>query len=78
MELARVAQEIIKNKAKRVCIQLPAGLKKHAKKIQKYLEEKTGVEITIWASSCFGACDVPNLENTEIDMLIQFGHSKLK
>ena len=79
LELDNAVAKIKKEKAKRVCIQLPDGLKPQAGKIAKYLEEKTGADILIWLGSCFGACDVPTqVENVGVDLLIQWGHSEWK
>ncbi|MDD4877517.1 MAG: diphthamide synthesis protein [Candidatus Nanoarchaeia archaeon] len=72
LELERVAKEIKKKKAKEVCIQLPDGLKPRATEIAEYLEKNTKAKITVWAGSCFGACDIPNIK---ADLLIQWGHS---
>lgn len=72
LELERVAKEIRKKRAKEVCIQLPDGLKPRATEIAEYLEKNTKAKITIWAGSCFGACDIPNVK---ADLLIQWGHS---
>lgn len=72
LELERVVKEIKKKKAKEVCIQLPDGLKPRATEIAEYLEKNTNAKITIWAGSCFGACDIPNIK---ADLLIQWGHS---
>ncbi len=76
LELDKAIEEIKKRKAKRVCIQLPEGLKEKALMIAKILEEKTKAEIFIWADTCFGPCDVPKLE--DVDLIIQWGHRKLK
>ncbi len=72
LELEKAAENIIKEKAKLVCIQLPDGLKEKATEISKYLEEKTKATIIIWLGSCWGACDIPVLD---VDLLIQWGHS---
>ncbi|MFH1399281.1 MAG: diphthamide synthesis protein [Candidatus Woesearchaeota archaeon] len=76
LELDRVSKYIRKHKAKTVCIQLPDGLKPKADAIQKELEEKTNALILIWGGSCYGACDLPNIEQLGVDILIQFGHSE--
>ena len=76
LELDKVIKEIKKQKAKSVCIQLPDGLKPKAKEIVGKIEKETNAKCVIWAGSCFGACDIPNLKN--IDLLIQWGHSKWK
>ncbi len=75
LELDRAVDEIKKANAKTVCIQLPDGLKPQANKVSDYLEEKTGANILIYAGSCFGACDVPNVK---ADLIIQWGHSEFK
>ena len=77
LELDTVVNEIKKNNAKRVLIQLPDGLKPKADEIQKKLKKDTKTEVLIWAGSCFGACDVPtSAKNLGADLIIQFGHSK--
>lgn len=79
LELGLVVQNIKKNKAKLVCIQLPDGLKPKADKIQGEIEEKTNAKVIIWAGSCYGACDVPiGLEKLGVDLLLQWGHSRWK
>ena len=79
LELDKAAEEIKKQKAKRVCIQLPDGLKPKAKEIADALKEKTDAEILIWLGSCFGACDIPKqVEDLKVDLLIQWGHSEWK
>jgi len=76
LELERVASEILKNKAKMVCIQLPDGLKPEAKRIADELEQKTGATILIWMGSCYGACDIPLVvKELDVDLLVQWGHS---
>jgi len=79
LELDGVAKEIKKNKAKRVLIQLPEGLKQWATQISSELKAKTNSNIFIWLNSCFGACDVPlEVEKLGIDMIVQFGHSEFR
>ncbi|NQU79018.1 diphthamide synthesis protein [Candidatus Woesearchaeota archaeon] len=76
LELEKAAQIILKDKAKKVCIQLPDGLKPKAKQIVDFLQKETGANVSIWAGSCFGACDTPDLKG--YDTLIQWGHSEWK
>lgn len=76
LEMEKAISEIKKSKAKTVCIQLPDGLKPMATEIAKNLAESTNATILIWADSCFGACDIPDLKG--VDLLIQWGHSKWK
>ncbi len=79
LELDKAVEEIRKADAKKVCIQLPDGLKPEAKKIADAIEEKTKAKVIIWAGSCFGACDLPlEVERMGVDLLIQWGHSKWK
>jgi 2-(3-amino-3-carboxypropyl)histidine synthase len=75
LELDKAIEEIKKTKAKTVCIQLPNGLKPRAKGISDKIEKETAAKVLIWAGSCFGACDVPNLKD-KADLLIQWGHSE--
>lgn len=75
LELEKAIKEIKKQKAKSVCIQLPDGLKPKAKEIVDRIEKETNAKCVIWANSCFGSCDIPNLK---VDLLIQWGHSKWK
>ncbi len=77
LELEKAVKHIKAEGAKRVCVQLPDGLKPRAKEIVDSLREKTDASVVIWAGSCFGACDVPNIDN-EFDLLIQWGHSEWK
>ena len=63
--------------AKKVCIQLPDGLKQKATEIAEVLENETSAEIFIWLGTCFGACDIPNLPG-DFDLLIQWGHTEWK
>jgi len=73
LELEKAIEKIKKEKAKSVLIQLPDGLKPKAKEIKEKIENKTNSKVLIWAGSCFGACDVPNVK---VDLLIQWGHSE--
>lgn len=84
LEIARIVETIIKEKAKRVLLQFPDGLKLYSRvikeEIEKKLKEKTknkqSCEIFIWLDSCFGACDVPiETSSLGVDLIVQFGHS---
>jgi 2-(3-amino-3-carboxypropyl)histidine synthase len=74
LELEKAVKSILKNKAKKVLIQLPDGLKPKGKEIVDFLVEKTKAEIFLFGGTCFGACDIPDCKG--YDLLIQFGHSK--
>jgi diphthamide biosynthesis enzyme Dph1/Dph2-like protein len=77
LEIDRIVKTIKKEKAKIVLLQFPDGLKPVATKVADILESKTSAKILIWMGSCFGACDIPNVEHLrpKIDLIIQFGHS---
>jgi 2-(3-amino-3-carboxypropyl)histidine synthase len=76
LELKRVTREIKKSKARTICIQLPDGLKPKADDISSFIEKNTNAKVIIWAGSCFGSCDVPDIKG--VDLLVQWGHSKWK
>ena len=87
LELDKCVQEIKQRKAKRVLIQLPDGLKTRAEEIVDYIENNINnnkntknqekVEVFLWLTSCFGACDLPlGLDILKIDLMIQFGHNR--
>jgi 2-(3-amino-3-carboxypropyl)histidine synthase len=77
-EEERVKQEILENKAKRVLLQLPEGLKPEAPRLAKVVE-KTGALPIVSANPCYGACDLATeeAESLGIDLIIHYGHSKL-
>ena len=77
LEIEKAVEAIKKEKPNNLLLQLPDGLKPKAKVIIDELILKTKLksdDITIWAGSCYGACDTPNVKG--YDMLIQLGHSK--
>lgn len=78
LELEKVIQIIQKKRAKLVCLQLPEGLKPFSLKIVDEIESKTKTKCLIWMNSCYGACDLPNLDKVKpkIDLLIQWGHDQ--
>ncbi len=78
LELDRAISKIKEENAKLVCIQLPDGLKPEAAKIQEEIEKNTDATVLIWAGSCYGGCDVPDLSKLKVDLLIQWGHAVFK
>jgi diphthamide biosynthesis enzyme Dph1/Dph2-like protein len=74
LELKKIINNIKKEKAKLVCIQLPDGLKDKSTFIVDEIEKNTKAKCLIWLESCFGSCDLPHLD--KVDLLIQFGHTK--
>ncbi|MBS3171967.1 diphthamide synthesis protein [Candidatus Woesearchaeota archaeon] len=76
LEIDNVVEQIKKNKAKLVCLQLPDGLKPEASALVKELQKKVDCEFVVWAGSCWGACDTPvGLKELNFDLVVQFGHS---
>ena len=76
LELERIVASIKKEKARKVLLQFPDGLKPYSTVIVDYLEEKLPkVQFFIWLGSCFGACDIPSVNEKDFDLIIQFGHS---
>ncbi len=77
LELEKLFSALKQNKAKKVLIQLPDGLKPKAQEIQEKIKEKyPKIKLTFWAGSCYGACDLPAVSG--YDLLVQFGHSEWK
>ena len=80
LELDRIVDKIKKEKARKVLLQFPDGLKPYATVIAEELERRMkNVQFFIWLDSCYGACDVPNIpDKVGVDLVVQFGHSEWK
>jgi len=80
LEVERIIKEIKAQKAKKVAIQLPDGLKPKAIELTREIESKTNAKILIWSGSNFGGCDLPivQLEKLKVDLLIHFGHAPFR
>ena len=77
LEINRIVGQIKKQKANKVLLQFPEGLKPYAQVICDEISEKAECSCFIWMGTCFGACDVPlEVEKLGVDMIVQFGHSK--
>ena len=76
LEIEKAVKKIKQEKAEKVLIQLPDGLKPKAKEIKETIEKETEAEIIIWLGSCFGACDFPMNIQKDIDLLIAWGHAE--
>ena len=77
-EIDKIVEKIKKEKARKILLQFPDGLKQKSISILEELEAKTGKEFLIWQGSCFGACDLPpikELEGLGVDIVVQFGHA---
>jgi len=76
LEIDRIIKTIKNEKAKKVLLQFPEGMKPYAQVICDKLEHETKVKCFIWLGTCFGACDIPlEVERLGVDLIIQFGHS---
>ena len=78
LELDKIASAIKKQKARLVLLQFPDGMKPYATAIAENIEKRVPeTKLLIWLGSCFGACDIPQVQGAkpEIDLIVQFGHS---
>lgn len=76
LELKKILRVINKEKAKRVLLQFPEGLKPYSQVIADFIERESKAQCLIWMGSCFGACDIPiETEKLGVDLIIHFGHS---
>tara|TARA_Y100000310_G_C20159235_1_gene568367 strand:- start:208 stop:501 length:294 start_codon:yes stop_codon:yes gene_type:complete len=78
LEIPKIVSHIKKKKAKKVLLQFPEGMKPYSTVIADEIEKLTNCKCFIWLGDCFGACDIPELNNLEkdVDLIIQFGHTK--
>ena len=76
LEIKRIISVIEKERAKKVLLQFPEGMKPYAQAIVDKIEGECNCEGFIWLGSCFGGCDIPlEVEKMGVDLIIQFGHS---
>jgi 2-(3-amino-3-carboxypropyl)histidine synthase len=77
-EHRRVARFLKKHKVRRTAVQLPAGLRPHLSEIIATFEG-AGADAIILADSCYGACDVADVQAKRLgcDALVQYGHSDM-
>jgi 2-(3-amino-3-carboxypropyl)histidine synthase len=79
LEIERIVRTIKKEKAKKVLLQFPEGMKPYSTAICDEVEEKTNIQCFIWMGTCFGGCDIPlEVGKIGVDLIIQFGHSDWK
>lgn len=74
LELDKTLDLIQKNKAKKVLLQLPDGLKTKSKDIVDFLKKSTKASIFVWQGTCFGSCDT--IDTDQFDIIISYGHSR--
>jgi len=75
--LDRVTHWISKRGAKRVALQLPAGLWAYAKEIVDHLQATTDALVLIVGDPCYGACDYSTSFREFADALVQMGHAEI-
>lgn len=77
-EEERIKQEITKQNAKRVLLQLPEGLKPEAPRLAAIVEKASALAI-ISADPCYGACDIASgeAERLGVDLIVHFGHAQM-
>ncbi len=63
--------------ARTVALQMPEGLKVHAQRIARQLEEDTKATFLIVGDPCYGACDYTARYGSYADALVQFGHAEI-
>lgn len=75
-DLEKVVAELNKLKARKILIQLPAGLKNKAKEIADFFQ-KNGFKPHIWIENTYGACDLPifRAKNLGYEAIVHFGHT---
>jgi len=78
LEEKRLTTEIQKNKAKKVLIQLPEGLKPYAPRIATIVED-AGAQCFILADPCYGACDLAfdDARALAADLIVHYGHAQM-
>ncbi len=75
-ELERIVEHIKENRARRVGIQLPEGVKSMAIELADAIAARTGAEVIISGNSCYGACDIDDKLLKLVDILFHFGHTR--
>ncbi len=80
LNIEKAVETINEKDYKKVCLQIPEGLRVYAFEIVKFLEKETSASIIISADPCFGACDVANyeLQNLDVELIIQIGHTQIE
>lgn len=77
MQIKNMIDEIRKSGARRVMMQLPAGLKTRAAEIAAALEREK-IPALLSLNPCYGACDLADEEAKQAgcDLLVHVGHNK--
>ncbi|MGC2359949.1 MAG: diphthamide biosynthesis enzyme Dph2 [Thermoplasmata archaeon] len=65
-------------KARRIVLQVPAGLVRNAHELAARIRTETGTPVTVAARACFGACDFPSRDEApRSDVAVVLGHSPI-
>ncbi len=73
-EIQKMADEIVRLKAKSVAIQFPDGLRKRMVDVVLELKGKVDANIYLWGDPCYGACDIAD---APVDLIFHLGHAPL-
>ena len=79
LEIDKIVETIKEKNAKKILLQFPEGLKPYSQIISDEIENRMNHQCAclIWLGTCFGGCDIPlNVEEFDVDLIIQFGHSE--
>lgn len=77
IEFSKLIKEIKRQKAERVLVQLPDGMKHKANRIVDHIEQDTNAKAFIWFGGTFGSCDLPlGMDVLNIDLVVQWGHNR--
>jgi len=77
LEENRLIEEVKKQQAKRILIQLPNGLKSKGAYLSKLIEDQTGATVFISSKPCYGGCDLALCAAKAIkaDLVVHYGHA---
>jgi len=77
LEENRLVEEVKKQEAKCILIQLPNGLKSKGAYLSKLIEEQTGATVFISSKPCYGGCDLPicTAKAVKADLVVHYGHA---
>jgi len=79
INLKKAVNRINEKKYRRVCLQIPEGLKSKSFEIVDFIKNHTHAEVIISADPCFGACDISDYKfnNLNIDFILHVGHVEI-
>jgi 2-(3-amino-3-carboxypropyl)histidine synthase len=79
IDIEKAVKVVLKNRYRKVAIQIPEGLKRSIWNILEFIEKESKAKIIVVADPCFGACDFVNyeLKNLDIEFVIHIGHTQI-